>query len=103
MELTKAARDTVNLAKDVTKYLERLEADDQLREEMKGLTFTPGRKLFLELEVTERDMTRFLMTWLYSKDEDKKELEYMGCKLYTIHFSNPLDDFKQELKEFINK
>ena len=43
-------------------------------------------------------MTMWLFKWLYGKGKDKKQHTPFGCKLETIHFSNPSNaELKQKL------
>lgn len=63
-------------------------------------TLEKGRKLFLEIEVDEPEMTTWLFKWLYNRDNEGNRLIPFGCRLETIHFDNPTnEDLKRKLIE----
>ena len=60
--------------------------------------FEVGKKLYLEVEVQDSEMTMWLFKWLYGKGKDEKQHTPFGCKLETIHFNNPSNaELKQKL------
>ena len=62
--------------------------------------FERGRRLYLEIEVDDPEMTTWLFKWLYNKDGNGNRLIPFGCKLETIHFDNPTnEDLKRKLIE----
>lgn len=66
--------------------------------ELASQKFDIGKKLYLEVEVQDSEMTMWLFKWLYGKVKDKKQHTPFGCKLETIHFSNPSNaELKQKL------
>lgn len=68
-------------------------------------TFAVGKKLFLEVEVVDSQMSYWLYKWLYSTNVTTKEPKSVfGCELKTIHFEQPgKDDLKRKLIEMIEQ
>jgi hypothetical protein len=59
-----------------------------------------GKKLYLEVIVTNPDEARILMGWLYNSD---KATELLGVSLQAIHWTGirSNEDIKQALREFL--
>ena len=92
---TKAQQDTFDLAKKVEEHIEKMKNPDYV-ENVKELRFPVGKKLYLEVNVEDNEMTRFLFHWLYSTNDKKETPSIFGCKLDTIHFDIP---YKEQIKE----
>lgn len=65
--------------------------------------FKIGQKLILTVTVTDEEIAQLLMDWIYSKDENGHQLEFLGCKLSSIGYSKSTEDIKKKLIEFIEK
>ena len=64
--------------------------------------FEKGKKLYLEVEVVDQDMTFSLLKWLYGTDENKSKHIPFGLKLNVINFNNPTnEEIKRKLLEII--
>ena len=60
--------------------------------------FDIGKKLYLEVEVQDSEMTMWVFRWLYAKGKHEKQNTPLACKLETIQFSNPSNaELKQKL------
>lgn len=82
---------------DIERHFELINEPDYALATQK---FDIGKKLYLEVEVQDSEMTMWLFKWLYGKGKDKKQHTPFGCKLETIHFSNPSNaELKQKLLE----
>ena len=79
---------------DIERHFELINNEDYARASQK---FEKGKKLYLEIEVEDTEMTNWLFKWLYGNNEGKNHTPF-GCKLQTIHFSNPSNsELKQKL------
>jgi len=82
---------------DIDRHFECMKNEDYVKASHK---FEKGRKLWLEVEVEESEMTTWLFKWLYGKDKDGNNNIPFGCKLETIHFKIPTgDEIKRKLIE----
>lgn len=64
--------------------------------------FEKGRKLWLEVEVEEADMTSWLIKWIHGKDKEGNAIIPFGCKLDTIYLKMPAnDEIKRKLIELV--
>lgn len=65
--------------------------------------FDIGKKLYLEVEVQDSEMTMWLFKWLYGKGKDGKQQTPFGCKLQAIHSGNSSNsELKQKLLELVD-
>lgn len=64
-----------------------LRSNKDYAESLANLSFDKGRKLFLEVEITDTFMSQMIMTQMYSKSTDGTNgMHSMGMKINTIHF-----------------
>lgn len=68
-------------------------------ENLRNLTFGVGRKLWVEIEITDDLMSGMLMKHLYSKSEkSRNQLEAMGYRINSINFNNsPFNDHENSI------
>lgn len=65
-------------------------------------SFSPGRKLYLEVEVSDQFLSSGLMGWLYQQDRDEDVLPF-GCKLLQIRFDGKTaKELKNDLIQFLS-
>lgn len=64
-----------------------------------------GKKMFLEVQVTDELDSDRLFSWLHSKDSQGKPFAIMGCVLQTIHFDGLAnkDELKTKLHQIIDE
>lgn len=102
MEPTKAITDSKTFFNDIDRHFEKME-DEDFKENIKQLTISKGRKIWLEVDVEDDSLTHYLFRWLYSKDEHDKHLIPFGCRLQSIHFVAPATpEIKQKLTDLLN-
>jgi hypothetical protein len=57
-------------------------------------SFTPGKKMLLEVEVQDNVASSYLSDWIFSAINDengnKIPLQFLGCKLLSIDWGNKL-------------
>jgi len=108
-EYPKAIKDLEKLLSDLKRdhdlYEERKDNPDfdEWREARNRLTFQEGKKLWLEVEVKDRESFEALYYMLYNKDENQVRVCPLGCQLEVIHFIAPgADELKQKMNTLIN-
>lgn len=99
--MKKSIKDSKELFNNIDRHFECFDESEDYRNATHKLE--KGRKLYLEVEVEESEMTHWLFKWLYSSDENEKSLIPFGCKLNTIHFGDMMEEqFKQKLIDLAN-
>jgi len=64
--------------------------------------FKEGIHLWLKVEVKDDKMGRFLLRWLYSQNNEKRNFCLCGCELQSVSWEKPLcHSFLKELKNLI--
>lgn len=90
---------------DIEKHVRALDTNKNYVEIIEKQSLQDGRKLYLELTVTEPKLTQYLFGWLYGKNKETgKQIQLFGCRLETIHFNTPgIEELKRQVVNFINK
>lgn len=100
--------DTVQLFSNVKednidKEIERIENNDEYKDNLSLLHFDKGRTIWVELNIEDSYLSSMIYAWMYSKSKfDETELHSLGCSIKTIMFSKPSgysDDEKEAIKK----
>lgn len=98
-----AKEHTSGISKEVDILFDKSEKDPEYKKFIEErLTYNVGRKLFLEVEVTDKMLSSFLFNWMYTKDQSMNNMEYFGCKLHAIYNDNPKNNLKEKILELLN-
>jgi len=101
-ELTQAQRCCKDFF-DIEKHIALFKEREHYREIIAEQSYDVGRKIWLELEVVDKEMSHFLFKWMYGKFEDIYNIPF-GCKLHVISWVPPGGEvLKNKLIEFLNE
>jgi len=65
--------------------------------------FPVGGKYWLEVEIDDPVMARYLFKWLYAVKETKEPYRLCGCRLNTIWLQRPGDEQIEQIKNIVQE
>lgn len=102
IKLSDGAVNTKEFFSDIYSHFQLLKENEEYRKSVSH-KFEKGKKLYLEVEVKDPEMSHWLFKWLLGSDENDNSWIPLGCKLETIHFDYPnKEDLKRKLNEFVD-
>ena len=101
IQLSEGAISTKDFFSDIYSHFQLLNENEEYRKSIQK--FEKGKKLYLEVEVKDPEMSHWLFKWLVGSDGNDNSWIPFGCNLETIHFDYPKkEDLKRKLNEFVD-